>query len=191
MKLEKIAHISSGKYVSSQKYAEKKEDYKKCYFLNVKDFDEAGNYLHTATEMYVPELLAKQDVNGDMLLFSVRGRFQAYYLPEVKGEQFIVSHSFVIIEVDKSKIMKEYLRFILNSSKMQHFIEAIALGNENFGHVNIKILKELEIPLPTLEKQKIIANLFTLKEKEMQLRKEILEKRNVLIESTLNNFIYK
>lgn len=185
MKLSQIAHIHSGVYTNTISEGE-------VYYIQARDLDDnrelAKNLSPTLsyTENLEKHFLQKGDVlivaKGASFLSAV---FDASYSPAVASTVFLV-----IRFLDNNKVIPAYLSWYLNLSATQSFLMSLARGS-SIPSINKKIISDLEIPMPTIEKQKIIVEFAVLARKEKEIQQSIHKlkenQNNQLILNAINN----
>ena len=82
---------------------------------------------------------------------------------------------------DKFSVLPEYLAWYMNSPTIQ---KALAMQSRGTSIMSISksVLGELEIPIPSLEKQKQYIELSKLQRQEQELYKVIAEKRKLILD---------
>lgn len=113
---------------------------------------------------------------GDLLVVN-RGRFAAAVFYEESGE-WTVPSSLIIVTIKKSSILPEYLACYLNSANGQKMYQR-RLEHTTVPFISTKNLENMEIPIPTLEKQKSLIKFESSINKYSRLteRKRILYKQ--------------
>ncbi|MBO6584745.1 MAG: restriction endonuclease subunit S [Gracilimonas sp.] len=126
---------------------------------------------------------------GDVIMISKGYNIDAFVIPENLGRAVTIN-SFLVMKPDLHRILPEYLAWFLNSKRAQYFFKEMAAGT-NVPNLSIKALEALEVVLPSLDEQQRIANLDTLKRREIYLHKEIAAKKEQLIDELLQQQIDK
>ncbi|OGT78748.1 MAG: hypothetical protein A3I78_10030 [Gammaproteobacteria bacterium RIFCSPLOWO2_02_FULL_56_15] len=114
--------------------------------------------------------------SGDVLFISRGTRNQAVVVKDVP-QKTIASATLYILRV-KDGIDPAYLAWTLNQSSMQSQIAQVRTG-AGTPIVQRKLIVELEIPVPSLEKQKHIAEIGKLMMQEKSLSQELVELMNL------------
>lgn len=78
--------------------------------------------------------------------------------PELDGA--IVSSHYFVYTIDTRKIDHKYLEFYLRTGKPTRDIQPFVKGSHNYASVRPNAIMELTIPLPSLDKQRLIASAF-------------------------------
>lgn len=182
MKLAEIASVQTG-------YFGRASTSKEVLYLQVKDFDED---LQLDSELS-PEL-AIHDINekhflldGDVL-FAAKGANNFAVVYKHKGIPAVASTSFFVIRLTDKAILADYLAWFINSKGAMDYLRAFSKGTSTLS-ISIKTLKELEIMIPSLKKQKNIINLVELRRKQKKINQEIDRLNELKIEQQLFNAI--
>ena len=121
------------------------------------------------------------EVNDGELLFSWSGTpgtsFGAFRW--CRGKGILNQHIFRVLP--KVQVDKEYLRYALNGNL--NSIIAKAHGGVGLQHITKKELDEIEVPMPSLEKQLSIVREINLIESVIDCRKQQLHKYEMLIKA--------
>lgn len=150
-------------------------------YLQSKHFDENGELAET---LY-PDLNADSKIDKHLLrkgdvLFAAKGtkNFAAWY--ENDNIPAVASTSFFVIRLHDKNVLPGYLTWFLNHPETQSFLKAFARGT-SIASISKAVLSELEIPLPDIQKQKLILQLFKFRNKEKNLKQqiEILREREI------------
>lgn len=120
----------------------------------------------------------------DILFAGKGGRSQAYRFD--LSERVIAGSLFVVIRTKADVLDPGYLLWFLNSTATQAHFKASMVGT-TVPNIPLTVLKELGVPLPPLERQRLIARVHQLAVQEEILTNELLHQRRVLVEQTLAN----
>ncbi len=91
-------------------------------------------------------------------------------------EDMVISSNFIIIRTDRSKLLPEYLFWLLNTPKVRQDMYAHA-GASMLGSIKTAYFSEFEVvPLP-LQNQQIIGEYNRLSIREAQLLRELADER--------------
>lgn len=112
--------------------------------------------------VYVPEQLLKKVqplVKGDVLFNNTNSQ-------ELVGktalfnssESMLYSNHITVINVDRTKILPEFLWLILNSYQKHGVFYSLCTNWNNQSGIGLELLKSINVPLPKLTKQKEIIN---------------------------------
>jgi restriction endonuclease S subunit len=167
----------------------KPSDKGEVVYLQSKHFDENGKLLG---ELH-PDLLAnsiseKHLLKAGDVLFAAKGtkNFAAIY--ENQNPAAVASTSFFVLRTTDNKIIPEYLSWFLNHPETQKLIKDKARGTA-IPSIRKTVLEDLEISIPSIEKQRTVIQLSALVRKENELRMNILHQRKQLIEQQIINAI--
>ncbi|OFX29507.1 MAG: hypothetical protein A2X08_10635 [Bacteroidetes bacterium GWA2_32_17] len=184
--LKHIANIQTGIYAHTVSLGE-------VVYLQAKHFDETGNFFKTAKpDLQLNKQTEKHLLNNGNILFAAKGtkNFATQY--EAKNGKCVASSTFLVIQIKnefKSKILPEYLVWYLNNPRTQEWLKAKARGS-SIPSISKTDLLELEITIPTIQKQKVIVKIDNLLKKEQSILKKIklLKEKNIqnLLISAIN-----
>lgn len=180
LKLAEIATANFGPYI-------KEVDEKGVMHLQVKNFSESGKFLNNV-DFYVNEekVNEKQLLKHDDILFVSKGfKYFAFRYDSSMGPA-IASSIFYILKIDKSKANPRYVECILNHPKTIQFFMNASAGT-SIPSIRKGELMDFEIPLPNLETQKIIADLYALHKTEMDLIEILKEKKKQFFNQSIIN----
>lgn len=127
-------------------------------------------YIHY--EGLKPELLVQP---GDIIFRASSKRNVAHLLRD-ETPNTIIANSLIRIRPDPSKVVAEYLVWAINQPASQRYFGACSKGSD-LCTVSKHDLKNLEIPLPPIIRQTLIAELFILTAQEQDLLEDIKRKK--------------
>lgn len=127
--------------------------------------------------------------NNDILLVA-KGAHNYAVRCDSLPEKAIASSSFFIVKIKNDKILPGYLHWFLNHPNTQNELRKKQSGTYT-PTLKIAEVQNIEIPLPTKEKQIAIANLYKLQVREKQLQNKLIIKRKDLMDNMLINTIHK
>ncbi|KAA3637508.1 MAG: hypothetical protein DWQ02_06650 [Bacteroidetes bacterium] len=135
----------------------------------------------SSTDLKKGHLLKQGDI-----LFLAKGTNNKAIVFKKKYEA-IATLTFFIISINqnkKNKFLPSYLAWYINQDEAQRYFEKVLVGTSQ-RNINSNSLRELEIPILSLEKQKIISELSKLIDRENQLLDLLKEKKEILIRESL------
>ncbi len=117
---------------------------------------------------------------GDVL-FRLRGdRNTATCLPNSLDEPAVAVMPLVILRPDPSQTDAGYLAWFINQASTQRYFDSCARGT-SMRMIPIGCLAQLQVPLPSIETQKTIAQLDDLARRECELTHRLAEKRQKIV----------
>lgn len=129
---------------------------------------------------------SRYQLRSDDIVFSARGQRQIAYQPNYEltsGLPIITASGLIMITANQKKVLPTYLHWVLNTKPVQHRIAQYTEGS-NLTFISDKNLADIEIPLPTLQAQKKIANLMDLHTRRAQVRKALSELDEKITQAT-------
>ncbi|WP_069637389.1 restriction endonuclease subunit S [Campylobacter pinnipediorum] len=178
-KLKDLVFIKTGLVLGRKKATFDSKTIRNYKTISLKSFNENGSYDHSfADDFKANEEIKKENLlqKGDILVRFIEPNIAVYI--DKDYEYTIISSLAAIIRVDKDKINPFYLTSYLNSSfaKRQFLSQSSTIPM-----VNIKELGELEILLPSKQKQDGIVSFQKLALKEIEILQNLIkEKQNFL-----------
>ena len=158
-------------------------------YLQAKHFDVNGQLLAALHPDLMADGISEKHLlkDGDVL-FAAKGtkNFAAVY--ENQNPAAVASTSFFVLRPTDKIILTEYLAWFLNHPNTQNILKDNARGTA-IPSIRKTVLENLEISIPTIEKQRVVIQLSALSKKEKELRMAILQKRKQLIEQQIINAI--
>ena len=160
-------------------------------YLQAKHFDEAGQI---SAELH-PDLMASSISERHLLrygdvLFAAKGtkNFAAVYNLE---EPAVASTSFFVIRLEEDfryRILPKFLVWLMNHPIAQVYLKGQAMGS-SIVSISKGVLEELEVSIPSIQKQQLILNISKLRNKEIELRQQIEMLRHKQIQQQILNAI--
>lgn len=158
-------------------------------YLQAKHFNENGEL----TETLYPGLSADNKLDKHLLkkgdiLFAAKGtkNFAACY--ENEEMPAVASTSFFVIKLNDKNVLPGYLTWFLNHPNTQTLLKGYARGT-SIASISKIVLSELEIPIPSIQKQELILRIYKLRNKERNLKQQIENLREIEIQNLLINAI--
>jgi len=158
-------------------------------YLQARHFNESGELV----SVLYPDL--KDDYISDKhrlkpgdVLFAAKGTKNFAVVYEDDYPPAVASTSFFVIRITDDTLLPKYAAWFLNHPDTQEFLKGKAKGT-SMPSIKKADLEELEIPVPSLEKQQLIIQLGALSRREAELRHEILSKRQQIVNQQIINAI--
>lgn len=158
-------------------------------YLQSKHFDEHG-VLHRALhpDLTFDNITEKHLLKPGDVLFAAKGTKNFAAVFENHNPASVASTSFFVLRLTGNLVLPEFLAWFLNNANTQEFLKANARGT-GIPSIRKSVLEELEIPVPSIEKQRLVVQVAALALKEATLRTDILNHRKKLSEQQLINAI--
>lgn len=174
VKLHNIAMIQTGIFA-------KVAPNPNALYLQQSDFDGNGELRNTAQPTIVADNQKHLLTAGDLLLASKGNNNICLIVPEI-GQNCVASPSFLVIRLhDKSAVLPEFVAWYLNLPTTQNSLALQARGTSIMS-ISKATLGELEIPLPSIDRQRQYIELAKLQRQEQELYKAIAEKRKQVLD---------
>ena len=173
-KIQDIAILQTGLFAKPLTIGE-------VVYLQSKHFDEQGNLIASLhPDLLIEDISKKHLLRAGDVLFAAKGtkNFAAVY--EEPNLPAVASTTFFVIRLLGSNVLPEYLTWFLNNPNTQASLKAQAIGT-SIPSISKQVLEELEIPIPSIEKQKLVVSIskLRLEEKTIQMKLESLRDKKI------------
>ncbi|MFW5997151.1 MAG: restriction endonuclease subunit S [Verrucomicrobiota bacterium] len=189
MKLNQITHITSGYHSRRRIEHEPKGTH---YLLSIGGIDTlTGIVSEDALTVFTPKL-SKNDCivqENDILLMCRGDRRKAVLVQQVPPNVLVTSSFFVIRTKDSAEVCSAYIGWYLNQPFTQHFLNRFTGQGVSMPVVRRNVVENIDIPLPPLDKQEKISQVYKCIIEEQRLLKTIGEKRFQLAEAVCRESI--
>lgn len=137
-------------------------------------------------KVQVPDIKDKYYLSMNEILLSNKGDFQAFVW---KGQaKIMASSAFYRITICDKNFLPEYVALYLNSVPGKAQL-CLRQNTVRISTITISDVKDIDIPLIPMEKQRKLVELFLLYEKESSIMERIAQNRKKLINSILSQTI--
>ncbi len=148
--------------------------------IQLKDFKDNYTSLGSDYTLIADEGKEKHYLNDKDVLFIAKGANNfAITFNKYDDIPTIASSALYRLEVDKSKIIPEYLTWYINQKKMQNYLKARVEGTYTTS-VNRSVLMDMPIEVPPLTIQHKLASMIALHQTELTLIEQIEDLKNKL-----------
>lgn len=165
--------ITSREIDQYSKESKNNTEYKIINIVDVNDgkVNEKLNTIYPDNPKYEKYILKDKD-----LVMSSKGTLNKIFVADVKeNERYIPSGNFTIIRLNQEIINPLYLKLFFESIKGTKIINSIKSGGV-LPALNITQLKELNVPVPSIEDQNKVVSKYLAKNDEMNIIKNKLQK---------------
>lgn len=165
-KLSNIAKVHSGIYA-------KPELEGNVYYVQARHFD----HQHQFNKNVKPDLKADGKIErhflqpGDVL---VAAKGNDHFAVEYKGiiKPAVASSMFIVIKPKSNSVLPSFITWFINQKKTQNVLADVSKGTA-LPSITNSDLGNIEIPVPTIEKQKLILQIYDLYLKENEILNQI------------------
>lgn len=187
MKIE-LKNITSIKTGISAKTVSKGD----IVYLKARHFDQNGK-LRTKLQpdVYINNISKKHLLNPGDIVFAAKGTKNIAAVYESKNQPTVASTSFFTIRLNSDwtdKILPEFLAWYLNHPSAQKYLKGKAKGTAIVS-IAKSTLEELQVPIPSLQVQKAVLEIHSLRNTEKQLKEKIEALREKQIQQQILNGI--
>jgi len=174
--LNEVAAISAGHPLRGS--AESLEE-GEAPFIQLKNVDpSSGIDWPEVVRVDLPSARAPKWLSATDVIFSARGsRNYAYALTDVPDQSVCSPHFFVLNLKDTNTVIPEFLAWQLNQKPAQEYFKRTAVGTQAVTTVRRPALEALPLIVPSLQKQKLIAEFWRAALKEQAALKQLINNR--------------
>jgi restriction endonuclease S subunit len=153
--------------------------------IQMKDVDAqcviSDRLMRISTDLVKPKHLLQP---GQIILLA-KGKATRACLIDDTGRKQVISSAFFSLKVKSlQQVLPGYLQWYLNLPRAEQYFRAHASGTSMFS-LPMSVLKNLEIPLPSIELQRQVLEVIRMRRVEKQTRQELEEKRDEYIRQLL------
>ncbi len=182
IKIQDIATLQTGLFAKPLANGE-------VVYLQSKHFDDQGNLLAILhPDLLLEDISEKHMLCAGDVLFAAKGTKNFATVFENHNEPSVASTSFFVIRPTDKKLLPQYLSWVLNSPTTQILLKGQAIGT-SIPSISKQVLENLEIAIPSIDKQKAILQITKLRNKEKSLKLKIETLREKQIQQQIINAI--
>lgn len=189
MKLSDFATLQSG-LVLNRKEARSEEETAKYYKrINMRSLNEYGELDRNDLDIFPSvEILDSAVLTqpNDIIVKLFTPIYPTLISEEDKG--FIIPSQLVVIRVFDDQVLPEYLQYYLSAPEVSELMLSIE-GWRSQRTIKVSTFADLEIPIPSIEKQKLIAKISAINSQRERLYKELIEEEKKLTTLKLQKHI--
>lgn len=126
---------------------------------------------------------------GDVL-FRSRGRINTATLVDNELGEVVAAAPLLRIRLKRNKVLPEYLAWYINQPGPQAYLDRQASGTIS-RMINKRVIEEMEVELPSLERQEQIVAIEKLAAREQDLLRKLAEKRKAYLNGMLMKLAVK
>lgn len=183
VKINQIAKITSGNYAKSQPLGD-------VFFIVARDYNKYKELRNDLKPILLKSKnLEKHYLNTNDILFASKGFdnfavvYKKTYFPAVASSTFLV-----IQNIKKNIVLPGFLAWYINHPRILDYLKSLSKGT-SLPSISKKVLGNLEINIPSLEKQRTIMKINELRIREKQLKAKIENFNEKIVNQILLNTI--
>ena len=132
---------------------------------------------------------------GQFIMSKIDARNGAYGIVPAELEGAIVTNDFPVFDVDTKKIIPQFLVLVSTTDKFVEFARKCSSGTTNRKRIDIDAFLNQKIPLPSIEEQEVILEVYNEKIKEadilLQKADDIRQNKNIYLKKVLKFYYNK
>lgn len=157
----------------------------KVQMISIKDIDNSEINSNNIEYVNVRDktVIEKARIQPGEILLASKGNYYKSALVKQKDSNYIISSNIILLKV-KNQILPEFVVAYLNSPIGQKELSNKATGSY-IKYLNIDSLLDIPIPIPSIEKQKLIKNYLEIYHEYKNILKRELDLRDVIAHDLL------
>ena len=180
MRIQDIANVFIGVLVNREIDLSGQFVYK---MFNLKEYDANAEYAEIRVAKDLGDKLTKK---GDLLV-RLMSPNRIIYVGD-RLEDLLVPSQLCVIRCDEKKINPAFLKWYLEVGMGKEDMASNLMGS-SIQKISVASLKEIEIPMIDIEKQRAITDLIDLWDKEKRVMQDIMQEKDVLYNSLIEEMI--
>ena len=188
-KISEFATLQSG-LVLNRREARFEEETEVIYNrLNLRSLNEYGEIKSENLDFFPSKSLLDDHFltqKGDVVV-----KLSAPLFPTVIEESninLVIPSQLAVIRIFDQKVIPEYVRYYLSTDGVSKYITSVE-GGTVLHSIKINTLADLKIPIPTVEKQRLIVNIAQTNSKIEKLYKELVKQESKLATAKIQKFL--
>lgn len=185
IRLQNMTSIQTGSYLKPEPFGD-------VIYVQGKDFSGTSQLDKSATpSIQYHAKLERHLLKRDDLLVVAKGNRNTCYVFNDDSRKAIASSTFLVVRIaekEKSKILPAYLAWFINHPQSQTFLGGLSKGS-GISSLSVVSLGELEITIPTLDKQELILKIHGLGKIEQSILLQLAELKQQYNQQLLFNSI--
>jgi len=180
--LKEIATVSVGNTFRSKLQTNPEGN---AQVIQMKDLNDCNELdFEHLVKIEMPKIKPSHVARKGDLLFRTRGQTNTAAIVGTDIENAVVAAPLLRVRCKTDLVAPEYLCWFINQPESQAYFSTLATGS-GIRQVGKQVLESLQVILPPLEKQKLIAELAGLCSREQQILLELANKRPSLVNRIL------
>lgn len=107
---------------------------------------------------------------------------------EESNIHLVIPSQLAVIRIFDQRVIPEYVRYYLSTDQVSEFIKSVE-GGTVLHSIKINTLADLKIPIPSVEKQRLIVKIARTNTKKERLYKELIKQENKLAAAKIQKFL--
>ncbi|EQB37045.1 hypothetical protein M948_10225 [Virgibacillus sp. CM-4] len=177
MQLNEVAVVKTGLVLSRKKAAFEHETKATYKLITLRNITDDGTIDLTSLEEFKSNDVLDNHYftqEGDVLIRLSHPNSAVFIDKEASG--LLIPSYFAIIKVNERKILPEFLAWYLNSKEIKKEFERFQSGSR-IPSTNQNVIKTLPVTVTTIDKQKVLIEIYRLHLKEKELYRSLIEEK--------------
>lgn len=111
---------------------------------------------------------------GEFVISKIDGKSAAFGLVDEEFEGAIVTHDFLVYDIDTNKVLPEYLEMVLRNEQILNQFKSSSSGTTGRRRLSQKVFENTEIALPSLsEQQRLLEEIISIRNQQQELERKL------------------
>lgn len=111
---------------------------------------------------------------GEFVISKIDGKSAAFGLVGEEYEGAIVTHDFLVYDIDTDKVLPEYLELVLRNEQILNQFKSSSSGTTGRRRLSQKVFENTEIALPSLAEQKrLMEEIISIRNQQQELERKL------------------
>ena len=111
---------------------------------------------------------------GEFIISKIDGKSAAFGLVGEEYEGAIVTHDFLVYDIDENRVLPEYLELVLRNEQILNQFKSSSSGTTGRRRLSQKVFENTEIALPSLSEQKwLLEEILHIRNQQQELEKKL------------------
>jgi restriction endonuclease S subunit len=159
--------------------------------IQMKDVDYYGNISERLVRINNDLIKPKHLLQPEQLILLAKGKYTAACLIPQLTKKYVISSAFFSLRIKSTKlVLPAYLQWYLNQPEARNYFKSYASGTSMFS-LPMSVLKNLEVPLPSLAVQDKVIKIIDLRKQENQTVLQLEEEKEKYIQQLIIQHVYQ
>lgn len=159
--------------------------------IQMKDVDIEGNLSERLVRISRDLIKPKHLLQPGQIILLAKGKYTAASVIGESESKYVISSAFFSIRIKSGQqVLPAYLQWFLNQPEARSYFKSFASGTSMFS-LPMSVLKNLEIPLPPVDRQEKIIKMIRLRKQERQTVLQLEEEKEKYVRQLIIENVYR
>jgi restriction endonuclease S subunit len=157
----------------------------------MKDVDFYGNISERLVRINHDLVKPKHLLQPNQLILLAKGKYTAACLIPPSTRKYVISSAFFSLKIKSTQqLLPAYLQWFLNQPEARNYFKSHASGTSMFS-LPMSVLKNLEVPLPSLAVQDKVVKILNLRKQENKTVLQLEEEKEKYVQQLIIQHVYQ